>query len=143
MVRGSAMSRVFVVMAATSCVFACTDATPVGSLECLGDDIRCGFAPAQSDLTNPTKSLPGDMVSPAGSPIVMPAWSRPVFEDVVLPPQSSTNMMADARGELWSVRMQDQRVHLVHHDREGAVVDDHLIEAPERARDKRLSATVS
>jgi hypothetical protein len=106
----------------------CSDSTPIGSIQCMGELIRCGFTEKQqqSDAV-PTIQPPTDAVSSTDLDVLSPTFTRRAFEDL---PEFDFHLLAEPDGDLWSVRGDGPRLILEKRDREGTALEEVAIAPP-------------
>jgi hypothetical protein len=119
---------------------ACRDSTPIGSVECIGEQIRCGVTEKRKDPQAPVLDTPHEEILSTGLEVLMPVWSGHPFEDT----PDYAPLVADANAVLWRVSLRDARVKLAKLDREGVLVEEHTIEPPNGTQDPAsLHATLT
>jgi hypothetical protein len=122
-------------------MIACSDSTPVGSIDCIGERIRCGPTAAQLDQEIPAIEPPRDLVSSTGLEVLMPASHARPFPEAL---EAQVFLTADANGDLWSISSHDSRVVLTKIDRNGSTVEEHVVDPPRGTRDpEHLQAQVT
>jgi hypothetical protein len=140
MSNGSFLQRCgFMLLWAAPVLAACSDSTPLGSVECIGTQIRCGLTIEQRDA--PRMIGRGSVqVATTDLEVLIPVWTGQPFEDpaYVAAPE---RLLADARGQLWRVASQAGRLTIEKLDREGVTIEERTIDPPKGARDpEHLSA---
>lgn len=105
---------------------ACVDATPIGSIECIGDRIRCGRAKPRNSGGLPLVASPSETVSSTGLNVLTPTWSgHPLGTDY-----DKALLAVDADGDLWTLVPTNWQIVLTKIDASGALVDEYRIDAP-------------
>jgi hypothetical protein len=129
------VQRVYVLSLALAAVTGCSDSQPLGSLECIGDGIHCGFTSEQNRIRSQgggrSIEMPSGEVSSTGLDVLMPTTSTEAFTASL---DRRIILTTDANGDLWSVVTVDVPLVLSKLDRDGTVVEEHAIEPPRGAR---------
>lgn len=116
--------------------FACSDSTPIGSIQCIGERIRCGFTEEQQfDPNAGTQFIepPREHVSSKGVVVLRPAFSARIFE--ALDPSVEVELTTDANGELWIASQDGSRPVVTKLARDGTALEEHSLTAPKGARE--------
>jgi hypothetical protein len=135
------LQRVLVFVLAIGAVFGCLDSTPIGTIECIGERIRCGFTREQLEQNQQIIVPPSDgRVSSVDVDRLMPTWTGRPFPNE---PGLRIVLVADSKGDLWSISSPGTHILIAQLDREGEAIKQYAIEAPKGTRDpESLQATL-
>jgi hypothetical protein len=119
-----------------ACVSACSDSSPIGRIECIGQITHCGFSPKLSDYDRlPRATLPEVEIASDELPSLAPSWSDDVFTNTE---QQFLRLTDDGRGQLWSFRGDGKRLEVARLDGEGEELERHGIKPPEGLQEDAL-----
>jgi hypothetical protein len=130
------MQRVCAVLVASAAITACSDSEPLGSIQCVGDRIRCGLTEKQEQerqngQPGSSITLPSDRVSSTGLEVLMSTLTADPFSEIE---NADIGLTTDEDGNIWSISSRRTQVVLTKLDREGVVVEEHVVDPPKGTR---------
>jgi hypothetical protein len=120
----------------------CSDATPIGFLECVGENTRCELPRYEKDELH---DLDVERISSTDLATLEPTWNRRVEvpPDWTSPePLSDLGLATGLTGEVWLFHVDGARVGIATLDADGEPVDEATLEPKSDVDERRVAATI-